>query len=552
MKILLHCPIAADATSFYRGFGPFNQLAKKNPDVEIVNGSNDFEFNWHTIQNIDVVFLQRPSTPTCVQMMRLCQQYKKPTWIDYDDDYIRIPETNPRHGMYTDTIRQVHIRECVAMADVITVSTEYIKQSLIAELSPKAEIFVVPNACDFNLFSPAKTPNNTKTVLWRGGDTHAKDAEAFKDAILQCFDEFPEYHWVFYGHRFDWLIKHALDVGNENHKRISVYDFLGVMEYFTNLMQTRPEIMIVPLEDNDFNRAKSNISWIEGTMAGAAVMARDLPEFVAAKGCAEFSNQKEFIEVFRALVKHPENRVSLYNESLDHIPNLEEVNRKRLEIASSLALHNVANRYSPVVVAEKPWDDRRFFEYILLNGYIQESENYKKGHHDVADWLNDKLKPESMLEFGCGPGPMLERFLMNNVESLGIEINDYLIDYFKSRNPVFADKILKYNFAIDPDSFHIDKFDLGISIEVFEHIDMPEKWWNQFIGKLSKHIKYFYFSSTPNRASEKFDQQWGHVNVRQTAAWIALFERNGWKFMENPKKICAWDLLFESTLFKKD
>lgn len=546
MKILLHCPIASDATSFYRGFGPFNELAKK-ADVEIINGSNSFEVNWHTLQNIDLVFLQRPSSPICVQIMKLCKQYKKPTWIDYDDDYIRIPETNPRHDMYTNTTRQVHIRECVAMADLITVSTEAIKNSLTKELNPEAEIHVIPNACDYNLFHPAAAPNNTKTVLWRGGDTHASDVEFYKDAILKCFDAFPDYKWVFYGHKFKWLIEHALAKGDGSHKRISTYDFLGVLEYFTNLMQTRPEIMIVPLESNDFNRAKSNISWIEGTMAGATIMAKALPEFVNSHGCAVFDTHEEFIETFSTLVKSRKIREELYQESIANIPDLKDANKKRLELASSLVFHNASNKFSPVVVEEKQWESRRFFEYILLNGYIQDNENYQKGHHNVADWLNEKLKPESMIEFGCGPGPILERFLMNNVESIGLEINDYLIDYFQTRNPVFADRIVKCDFAVkNLDDLVIDKTDLGISIEVFEHIDMSEKWWNDFIAKLAANIKYFYFSSTPNCASVKFDQQWGHINLRQTEAWIDLFTRNGWKLMENPNKVCAWDLLFES------
>jgi hypothetical protein len=37
--------------------------------------------------------------------------------------------------------------------------------------------------------------------------------------------------------------------------------------------------MFVPLVDNEFNRAKSNIAWLEGTWAGAKTIASDLPEF---------------------------------------------------------------------------------------------------------------------------------------------------------------------------------------------------------------------------------------------------------------------------------
>jgi hypothetical protein len=54
-------------------------------------------------------------------------------------------------------------------------------------------------------------------------------------------------------------------------------DFL---EYLQNdLPRFRPAIAFVALRDNEFNRAKSNIAWIEAAYAGAAVVAPNLPEF---------------------------------------------------------------------------------------------------------------------------------------------------------------------------------------------------------------------------------------------------------------------------------
>jgi len=539
MEILIHCPIAADATSFYRGFGPFNRLAKTNNDIKVINGSAGFEYNWHTLQNIDVVFLQRPSTNICLGIIEMAKRSNKPVWIDYDDDYIKIPSTNPRHDLYADTQRQAYIRECIAKADMITVSTEYIKKSLL-ELPHQAEIIVVPNAVDFSIFSP-KNIERTKTVLWRGGDTHARDAEVYKEAMLHCFEKYPEYTWVFYGHKFDWMLER-----NYNSKRILHYEFTNLMAYFSHLMQIRPEIMVVPLEDNHFNRAKSAISWQEGTLAGATVMASALPVFDASKGCAVFEGVQDFIDTFSTLAENPKIRHELYIESIEHLPGLDNVNTVRKEIMYKLSRGH--KLFSPNVIEATPWDGKRFFEYALLNGYIQENENYKNGHHAVADWLINKLSPESMIEFGCGPGPMLERFLMSNVPSIGLEINDYFIDYFRERNPVFSDCIMKCDFAMENlDELTIEKTDLGISIEVFEHIDMPDEWWDSFVRKLSESMKYLYFSSTPYQSSVEFDRQWGHVNVRPTEAWVSLFKRNGWNLVEAPGKICAWDLLFEST-----
>jgi 2-polyprenyl-3-methyl-5-hydroxy-6-metoxy-1,4-benzoquinol methylase len=537
-KIVIHAPIATDATSFYRAFGPFNKLQ----DVEIINGSNEgFEYNWHTLQNIDIVFAQRPSTHFCLNIIRVAKNCNKPVWIDYDDDYIKIPATNPRHDLYQAVSRQAQIRECMRLADVITVSTPAIKKSILEDVETDAEIIVVPNACDWSLFQKSDAPRS-KTILWRGGDTHAKDAELYQDAIKACFDKYPEYQWFFYGHKFDWMIEHSIKT--KSHKRVNFYEFEDLMTYFKNLMQIRPEILIVPLEDNVFNRSKSNISWIEGTLAGATVMASSLPEFVGRDGCALFDDQEDFVTTFDTLVTNQELSLSLREKSLKNIPDLDEANSLREEIIDRLT----QKKFFPKVINNVvPWDDKRFFEYCLLQGHIQENPAYTKGHHNVADWLINKLDPETMIEFGCGPGGMLERFLTCNVESIGLELNDYFIDYFQNRNPVFHDRIIKCNFAVDNlDDLNIDETDLGVSIEVFEHIDKPEEWWDSFIQKLSKNIRFFYFTSTPNRNTLEFDLQWGHCNIRQEAAWIDLFKRNGWRLIDRPKQICSWDLLFQS------
>lgn len=546
MRILVHAPMPNDGTSFYRALGPFSHLQKKYPDIEVINGSGPgTEYSWSTLLNIDIVFLQRPSMPDSLEIIKVAKLNKKIVWIDYDDDYINIPVTNPRHDLYNNPARQAKIKACMTQADIITVSTPEIEKSIRENYNLECSIYVVPNAFDPNIFySTPGTHHHNKVILWRGGDTHVKDVEIYKDAIVTCFDKYPEYTWVFYGHNFPWMTEHALAMGQPG--RVKNYEFKDLMQYFNNLMEILPEIMIVPLEDNIFNRGKSNISWIEGTLAGATVMATALPEFGNSAGCVMFHDEKSFIDSFSALASSEKLRESQYLESIVNIPSLDEVNKMRLGI-SQMVMHRHKEKLSPKKISHvEQWDDKRFFEYCLANGHIQENTAYMEGHHAVADWLIKKLNPETMVEIGCGPGAMLERFIVNNVQATGIELNDHMIEYFQSRNPNFADFIQKVN--ITQDGLDFDLTDLGISIEVFEHIDMPEEWWDEFIKKLGKKFKHFYFSSTPYNANPTFDKQWGHINVRQDIGWINLFERNGWKLIERPQQICQWDMLFKSEI----
>jgi hypothetical protein len=104
-----------------------------------------------------------------------------------------------------------------------------------------------------------------------------------------------------------------------------------MVQYLHYIQQLRPKLFIVPLIDHQFNRAKSNISWLEATTAGAVCLATDLPEFVR-PGIINFSNPRNFYNVFKKAVKDYDLQ-ALHAESLAFIrDNLttEKVNELRV------------------------------------------------------------------------------------------------------------------------------------------------------------------------------------------------------------------------------
>jgi hypothetical protein len=107
--------------------------------------------------------------------------------------------------------------------------------------------------------------------------------------------------------------------------------WLDMYDYIKYIKELRPRILFVPLVDNLFNRAKSNISWLEATTAGAVCLATDLPEFVR-PGIINFSNSRNFYNVFKKAVKDYDLQ-ALHAESLAFIrENLttEKVNELRV------------------------------------------------------------------------------------------------------------------------------------------------------------------------------------------------------------------------------
>lgn len=547
LKILMISPIKADGTSFYRGWGPFNHLAKKY-DIHLFNGNFEgTELSWDLVSAYDLIFFQRPSTLFETTVMDVARKCNKPILIDYDDDYLNIPVTNPRYNLYANLHRREQIKRAIEYADYITTSTLSIKESIVkATGKDRDKIQVIPNGVDETIFNtnPIVDLMDRDVILWRGGDTHEHDIAPYLDKIVKLYEEHPKFKWAFMGQVPEKLLK-RIDTS-----RILLYQFEDVMTYFDKLFELRPRITIVPWEENTFNHGKSNCSFLESTLAGAVtVFPSWSSEFV--DGMVGYNNPDNFHAAVSRLMYDTEMLDKKLGESYERLSrfSLENLNSTRMNIISRAITSKESNRLSPVhpkyFVEPKVYTDEQFYNYTHEHGYNQDHPNYFEGHKNVAKWLVETYKPASIVELGCGPGPMLEAFCdMKITQVAGFDINPHFKEYFDKRNPHYKDNFFLNSFL--DEGLGLDGvFDLGVSIEVFEHI--PEDKLMPFIQKMADHFKVFYFSSTPYRSTIRFDLEWGHRTIKTHSAWIKLFEANGFKYEGNPQKITAWDILLTST-----
>lgn len=548
IRILLLSAIKFDGTSFYRGIGPFAHLRKMFGDVEIIDADvaqiKDTVIDWTNVSQVDVFFMQRPSQDHEATLMKLANYAKVPIIADYDDDYCNIPSTNPRAPLYMNETRQAIIRECLERADCITVSTPAIAQAY-GQIVSKDKIIVVPNGYDPTLFSdqPYLGPRQ-KIIAWRGGDTHEADLLTVKDQILRLIKRFPDYKWAFLGYTPEWITS-DLEIP---HDQLILFTFQDIHQYFDTLNSMRPEIAIVPLQDNAFNHGKSNISALEFGLAGTLTIAPKWDKFIDS-GCITYTDAEDFERQVVATIELKDKK-TVYQNALGFVKkfSLAEINKQRYNIIKEVLEKKKNTKFYPTIMKKTPMTDLEYYQHCLKRGLIQENENYAKAHHALADWLVTRLDPEDAVDFGCGPGAVIERLLQQNVKAFGLEKNEYFVEYFITRNPVHELRVNRMDFSHD--ELKLDKpFDLAIAIHVFETIDKSDEWWNEFIKMLSTKFKYFYLVSTPYYLGERNDQRQHHVNIRRFEKWKELFEAQGWKYLENPKQIAAYDLLFESKAF---
>jgi hypothetical protein len=206
----------AGAVSFYRVLGPLSALAKRRKDIELTVIKNTC---WTTLQDIDVLFMHRCTTKVDLSSMQMAKIAGIPIWLDYDDNFLVIPEDNPAYESYLD-IEDLrgNILKAIEMADVVTCTTESMRDALY-KIYEHPYMAIIPNALNTNFVRRNLRPRN-KVILWRGSKTHVADLQSAYDDVRYMINRFPEHEWIFIGQR-PWMFS---GISNFKHR------FVGGLE----------------------------------------------------------------------------------------------------------------------------------------------------------------------------------------------------------------------------------------------------------------------------------------------------------------------------------
>lgn len=207
---------------------------------------------------------------------------KKIVW-DLDDNLFRIPSWSSASEMMGGSNKQ-SLTSCLEMADHITLTTDGFRDQFTAYSEDWAKkITVVPNLIDMNSWAipNSEIRHGARRILWAGSHTHYGDLEIIVPAIEQIIDKYKDdVQFIFMGMMPDKLKMSKHNSRNELLLRsVSFFNSCDLNYYPQNLHILSPHIALIPVEQNDFNRAKSNIKYLEMSLAGAACIASDVGHY---------------------------------------------------------------------------------------------------------------------------------------------------------------------------------------------------------------------------------------------------------------------------------
>jgi hypothetical protein len=261
-RILMISPPGFSPVRAYRGEGAFLHLHRLDPEIEILFPRHDE--SWKDILGADIVYFFRSFEPKGQQVAQLALDMKKPIWFDLDDDVYHVRRSHPNYaGLSAPGLRNI-LDWFLRVATVVTVSTPALAESL--KFKCHNGFTVIPNAIDdYTLKMLRPEPEPRGIVHWRGGSSHQEDLLLYADELKKIKD------CIFF-HGWDpWFL--------EMDPLQSLPYIPDYYRYMSALQEAHPTVVIVPLQDCPFNRAKSNIAALEAIWAGAIPVVPDWPEW---------------------------------------------------------------------------------------------------------------------------------------------------------------------------------------------------------------------------------------------------------------------------------
>jgi hypothetical protein len=331
-KLGMAVPGASDAQSLMRGYGPLSQMAKADRRLKLVpaprNGEGANEYDWAWLIQLDALLIQRPFSAVHAQVVVLAQMLGLPVWIDWDDDLTQVRRTNPNYHYYADPELKGRLKFMTEAARVVSVSTPALAQ----RVGPKARL--VRNAQMWPVSSAAPE----RVVVWRGGGGQRENILSVLDAIERVarLPQLANWSWHFLG-------EVPAEVGErlaflEASERIVTGFWADPFTYMRTLHALAPYVVLVPMEDTAFNRARSASPVLEATSAGAVALARNLPEYAEA-GALTYDTGEDFERLLRTTLEgYDERRHGRVEEAraMQQHYDLESINEHRWTILREL------------------------------------------------------------------------------------------------------------------------------------------------------------------------------------------------------------------------
>lgn len=277
-------------------------------------------------QSTDSVRVQRQATPSQLKFIHLLRDFatRQNFRILYEIDDIVFREDIPDYNKFKPAFEDPSIRdsamEIMKLCDEITVTNKFM-QEYYRDKTGNQNITVIPNFPPKwwmgNYYRESQIQRNYRKhkrkprIVYSASGAHfdvdnrVKQRDDFyhvNDVIIKTLNDF---QWVFIG-AYPLTLEPYVRSG-----QIEFHPWMRLYEYPEFLSKINPTMFIAPLVDNTFNKAKSDLKYIEACSYGIPIACQDLCTYEGAP--YRFKTGDEMLDIVKHLTKN--NFTKYMNES---------------------------------------------------------------------------------------------------------------------------------------------------------------------------------------------------------------------------------------------
>jgi len=229
------------------------------------------------VDQYDLIITKQIDTPQAgAALFWACDTQDVPVVMDLDDNFLAVDESNPAYdkGYQKAGKKRAFASSALSLADGFFVSTQPLQDAyrdILSEVYDQQKpSFVLPNcnnADDFDYGSPKD--DDAVVVGWHGSVTHDADLKLVLPTIRKIMQRNENVELSLMGGVREETITDLFEEWSlemiEN--RIRFHGGTPSWNGFPAALMKKPwDIGIAPLVDNEFNRGKSHIKWMEQAM----------------------------------------------------------------------------------------------------------------------------------------------------------------------------------------------------------------------------------------------------------------------------------------------
>ena len=281
---------------------------------------------------IKTVRIQRQATDSQLNYIRWLKQLSKELnfKVVYEIDDIIFKEDIPHYNKFRFAFEDPKIRktsmEIMQMCDEITVTNKFMQEYYIEKTNNK-NVTIIPNFIpkfwmdrffDFNkVRDNFEKYKNKPRIVYCGSGAHfdienkikqKDDFHHVNDVIRKTVDKF---QWVFLG-GYPLSLVDLIKA-----KKIEYHPWSSLVDYPSTAAALNPTIFYAPLEDSIFNRAKSDLKFIEGCAFGIPTICQDICTYETA--FHKFKTGDDLISKIESLTKDNKKYMKEVKKARDYM-----------------------------------------------------------------------------------------------------------------------------------------------------------------------------------------------------------------------------------------